>query len=297
MYFYHAHAIAFGGRIGPNSIKVDQGSCALAVTGGASSVKASNFTFKSKDIEQLPQDITIGFDSAESEVTGTETSGGVYVTTAKVTLRGLNIKNVKNVVTADIITAQAKSTYTARDYEAAIGVAGAIQGLKINGADKEVVVTTSDDLNSKLTTYGSVQVAFQNRFSQPLVDCLIGSGLTKDLADTDDLKAAYKAYTEQAALLNPKSAVVCSLVKGVSSPLPQGATSCGGPAIIKIDGFGNLYLGEVIVWPWMRCLNMFRIELVGKDKKSVVGSISGASVGANGTGFPPGAGPLNGNGW
>lgn len=286
MYFYHAHAIALGGRIGSTPLKVEQGSCALAVTGGASSASTT------KADPRFP-DIT--FKSAKSDVSSEEIklpkSPDQYVTKAAVVLEGLNIRNV---VTADLIKAEVKTTYTARDYEAAIAVTGDIQGLKING--KDVTVTISDDLNTKFTTYGSVQVAFQNRYSQPFINCLVGYGLTSAMATTDDLKAAYKAYTEQAALLNPKSAVVCSLVKGVSNPLPQGATSCGGPPIIKIDGFGNLYLGEVIVWPWMRCLNMFRIELVGADGKPS-GSISGASAGGNGTGFPPGYGPLNGNGW
>lgn len=283
MYFYHAHAIAFGGRIDSKPLNIQQGSCALAVTGGESNAVATTPDPKFSDIT---------FKSANSKVSGVANKNGgldTYVTTAHVDLEGLNIRGK---VKIDKIVADVQSTYTSRNYEAIITVSGSIDGLTIN--DKVVKVGVSTDFMTQYTTYGSMQVAFQNRYSNQFVNCIMGYGLTDKLATTSDLKAAYEAFDEQSTLSTLKSAVICSLVKDVGN-LPEGATGCGGPSIIKIDGFGTLYLGELIVWPWMRCLNMFRIELVAADNKPP-GSISGGSVGANGTGYPPGYSPP-GNGW
>jgi len=276
MYFYHAHAVAFGGRIGSTPLNVEQGSCALAVTGGISSANVSNFKFKD-----------IAVKSAQSSVSGEETtlaSGpDTYVTKASVVLEGLNIKDV---LKADKIVGNVDSTYTARDNEAVVKVSGSIEGLSIKG--NKVPIQLSDAMATRYTTYGSMRVAFQNNFSQQFMNSLTGFGIPKPVSTaprSKDLDAAYQAYTEQAQLSDLKSAVVCSLLQDVNS-LPEGANRWG-PAI-NVPEFGNIYLGEVIVWPWMRCLTMFRVELVGPDNMAQ-GSLSGGCVGANGTGFPPGS--------
>ena len=71
--------------------------------------------------------------------------------------------------------------------------------------------------------------------------------------------------------------MLCSFVTKIKGG--GGGVKTWGP-IVSVPNFGNIYLGEVLVWPWMRCLNLFRIELASG------GTVSGGSTGHGGLGFP-----------
>lgn len=273
MYFYHAHAIALGGRLGPHDdpIKVKRGSCALAVTGGAASASAPPFDFHG-----------IKFQSALSQVSGSEkkvNGADVYVTRASVIIEKLNIRDV---VTADRIEAYIKSEHRENDYEGSTVITGS-QFVNLNIAGQTIEPTLSNVI-SQYPTFRSMQNAYTNSSTKATVlDSVVGCGLQQANVNSEDLQAAFDAYKQQNDLPRLKPTVVCSFVKCINKA-PTGGTNWG--SIINVSKLGRVYLGEVIVWPWMRCLTMFRIEL-----DSDGGSISGGSVGTNGSGFPPGAAP------
>lgn len=271
MYFYHAHAIALGGRLGASldPITVPNGSCALAVTGGGSSADTPAFSSSG-----------ISFQSAKLQISGGERSASglsVHVTKASAVIQQLNIRNV---ITADKVEATVTAEYRDSDYDPTTVVEGSIDGLKIKG--HPVALDICGDICHHYTTFSSMQSDFENTFTQQRVlDCLVGRGMEAADATTEDLKSAFQAYQGQQAESSLKPLVVCSLVNKISTDC--GGTKKWGPIIVVPD-FGTLYLGEVLVWRWMRCLTMFRVHFAG-DSSSVSGSI----VGANGGGFPPGA--------
>jgi hypothetical protein len=271
MYFYHAHAIALGGRLDAslNPITVPNGSCALAVTGGSSSAEAPAFNSDG-----------ISFQSATLQVSGEEQSTGglsVHVTKASAVINNLNIRNM---ITADRIEATVTSGYRDSDYDPTTVVEGSINGLKIDGMP--VGLDISDDVSHHYPTFSSMKADFGNSSTRDRVlACLVGREMLQGDATTTDLKAAYDAYQWQQASDSLKPLVVCSLVDKINPTC--GGTKQWGP-IIMVPNFGTLCLCEVLVWPWMRCLTMFRVHFAGDSS-----SVSGGIVGANGGGFPPGA--------
>lgn len=272
MYFYHAHAIALGGRIGSTPLNVEQGSCALAVTGGEAEAKKVSFS-----------DDGITFQSSDCKVAGglTYPRGlNVWTTEASVVIQKLNLFGR---VTADTIEARINSEYRAGDYEASTVISRSkFDNLQIDG--KPLQIETSEDLSWRYPTFGSMDTDFQNEFSKPWVlATLVGRGLDVKTANTPDLRDAFDSYGEQNSLPSLKSLVLCSFVTKISG----GGFNSWGP-IVAIPDLGDLYLGEVIVWPWMRCLTMFRLALRDKDGKPS-GAVSGGSAGTGGGTWPPGA--------
>lgn len=291
MYFYHAHAIALGGRLGASldPITVPNGSCALAVTGGGSSANVSAFNTRAFSTPATSTGAVstpafscpgISFQSASLQVSGGEKSASglsVHVTQSSAVIKQLNICNV---ITADKVTATVTSEYRDSDYDPTTVVEGSIDGLKING--NPVTLDTCNDFCHHYPTFSRMQADFSNGFTcKRVLGCMVGRGMEATDATTEDLKAAYQAYQEQQANSSLKPLVVCSIVDKISTTC--GGTQQWGP-IITVPKFGTLYLGEVLVWRWMRCLTMFRVHFADGS-----GSVSGGIVGANGGGFPPGA--------
>jgi len=265
MYFYHGYAIGVGSTI--KDQQFTEAVSALTVGGGTS---AADSKFNKNGISF----------EAHSEVSGYwEKRNGLYywVTKASVTIKNLKILNR---ITSDAIKCDLYSEFRGGDYESATAIDADFGNLQVDGTALKIEKT--DALSEDYPTFSGAQLSFQDSFSQPWVlDLLVGRRLTDETANTDDLRAAFDAYSEQKALPKLKPAVVCSFVEKISG----GGFKSWGP-IVAIPNLGNLYLGEVIVWPWMRCLTTFRLEL-----DSNKGSICGGSAGANGTGFPPGGVP------
>jgi hypothetical protein len=275
MYFYHGYALGVASTI-PGNI-FTKADCALSIRGGESAV--------SEPATTLPPGIT--FNSADSKIRGwgdLRKGLPVWYIEASVVIKKLDVLGK---FTAESIEAHIFFETRAGDYESSIVIADSkFVGVKVAG--NELNIEISNDLTVRYPTYSSMQTAFQNRFSQPGVLAMVeGRGLDAQTANTPDLRAAWEAYGEQKALGEQclpslKPAVICSFVTKVSG----GGYQTWGP-IVAVPNFGNIYLGEVIVWPWMRCLNMFRIELASG------GTISGGSAGTSGTSIPPGGHPLS----
>ena len=292
MYFYHGYALGVASAIPDKDFKgfseFTDASCALSLRGGEAKASESRPKPATPPPNSPPG---IWFDSAKSTITGAEVArNGFYtwVTEASVIIQKLNILDR---FTADKIEAHLFSEYRAGDYEPSTVITGSkFDNVRIDG--NLLQIDTADDLSEGYSTYSGMQIAFQNQFSQPSVLALLeGRGLDANTANTPDLRAAWEAFGEQEALGKRttlptlKSAVICSFVTKISG----GGYKTWGP-IVAVPNFGNIYLGELIVWPWMRCLNMFRIELASG------GSICGGSAGANGTTQPPGGHPFSSDG-
>lgn len=281
MYFYHGYALGVASTAPGNVFT--QGTCALSVGGGEDS-RSEN-----KSVSPL-----VSFDSIKSHVSGEELHPfgedclDVYQTEAEVVIENLKIKEAtgKERITAASVRAHILSQYRSGDYEASTVVCGSkFESLKVDG--KELKPAWSNDLSQRYSTYSAMQADFKNGFSKNAeCTCILGHDLKPADVTTEDLQAAYDSYQQQiiSASLNPL--VVCSCVQKING---DGGIK-GWGSIVVVPNLGNLYLGELIVWPWMRCLTMFRLELFAG------GTISGASAGTNGGGFPPGLGGSGGLG-
>jgi hypothetical protein len=272
MYFYHGYALGVASTI--PRWKFTQAVCALSVRGGVASARVDNFNSNG-----------ISFQSATSDIQGDEDNINgldVYTTKASVVIQKLNLLGV---VTADNIESHLISTHRVGDYELSTVITGSkFDNLQING--QAVNPQLSDDLSARYPTYDSMQVAFQNDFTRDnVLRCLVGYGLVIG-AGAPDLRDAYDFFQQQKALRKLKATVLCSFVTKVNA---TGGSTAWGP-IISVPNFGTIYLGEMMVWPWMRCLNMFRIELTPSKDYPSGGTISGGSAGGNGTTSPPGLG-------
>ena len=276
MYFYHGYALGVASTIPGNVFT--QCTCALSVAGGVQDQTVTN-----------PESPLISFDSIKSHVSGNEIHPfeegclDAYATEASVVIKNLKIKDKpggKDRITAALVQARIRSQHWTGDYDASTVVCGSkFEGLQVDG--KELKIVLSNDLSEQYSTFSAMQLDFMNGFSRNAVNaCLVGRDLKEADANTEDLRAAYDAYQEQIVLPRLKSAVVSSFIAKVDG----GGLKTWGP-IVAIPDLGNLYLGEVIVWPWMRCLTMFRLELLSG------GTICGGSAGSNGTGWPPGSTP------
>jgi hypothetical protein len=197
----------------------------------------------------------------------------VWITEGSVVIENLNIQDKFQ---ADRIEAHVYGEDWPGGYEGEVVITGSkFENVRIAG--NPVTIDTSTDLSIRYPTYDSMQAGFQNSFSRDeVLGCLVGRDLNAADATTWDLRDAYEGYRLQKALTSLKPLVLSSFVTKVTG---TGGFATWGP-IISVPGFGNIYLGEVLVWDWMRCLTMFRIEL------SSGGTISGASTGHGGTTFP-----------
>lgn len=264
MFFYHGYALGVASTI-PGQ-EFTEASCGLSIRGGTASAKKSN----------APLPPGISFSSADSSIKGWGTVRNgqpVWLTEGSVVVQKLDIHGK---FTADRIEAHIYAEWRAGDYEANTVITGSkFDNVQIAG--NPTTITVSDALSINYPTYASMEAAFQNSFARnSVLACLEGGDLTAQDASTSDLRAVYDGYQEQKAAAGLKSLVLCSFVTKVTGG--GGVKTWGG--IVQVPGLGNIYLGEVMVWPWMRCLNLFRIELASG------GTLSGASTGTGGNSWP-----------
>jgi hypothetical protein len=283
MYLYHAHAVALGGAVerpSPQTIGA-LASCVLPIAGGTSSASEGKF-----------DNGLIAFDSAQSALTGSEESRSdatVYVSGVSVIIRGLNIRNM---FTADEVVLRIASEHagpphpkrgkiTADWGEAKIITTGShFDNLKIAGY--KVTVEADHKFFSDCPTYHDFQIAWQGAGRSKVKKSLMGSTLKRPPGrdDPEHLREIYRGFDEQRKSAKLKHSVLFSFVKEVKGI--GGAEIDNWGPIIRIPQFGTIYLGEVIVSPGHRRVNMFRLQLGSPDGAGTVGG----SGGSNGTGFP-----------
>lgn len=281
MYLYHAHAVALGGIVERPTQQIIPAlaSCSLALSGGTSSAKESNF-----------DNGLVAFDSAQSDISGsvqTQTGATVYVTGISISINGLNIRNM---VMADQVVLRLASRHpeppTTKPRppwgEPEIITTGChFDNLKIAG--HPVDVATDHQLFVDFPTHGHLEAAWAGTGRSRVEPRLMGYGVKPAPGPNDPghLHDVYNACHEQIALPNLKTTVLCSFVQNVTGI--NGAEIDNWGSIIRIPQFGILYLGEVISSRGHRRVNMFRLQLGSPDG----GGLVGPGGDSNGTGIPP----------
>lgn len=276
MYFYHAHAVALGeGFPGSTQPLTSHAPCSLSIGGGSSSASAGRF-----------ENGLFSYDSAQSVITtrvDLKDGKSVYCTGVSIAIRNLNIRNM---FTADQIVGRVtcEHMYDPGDPkgppEPDIFTTGSyFDNLKIAGYP--VTVEMDHKVFHDLPTYAACRDNWAKGKASRLRQALIGNH--KDLApqngDPWHLKEVHKGCQRQLKEKALRQTVLCSFVKKVD--IPAGEITTWGP-IIKIPHFGTVYLGEVIISPGQRRINMFRLHMGSPDG----GDIVGPNGGGNGGGYP-----------
>lgn len=277
MYFYHAHAIALGEGFPESTTPlISHAPCSLSMGGGSSSSSAGKF-----------DNGVVSYESAQCSISSrVDTSGkkkkyccGVNIAVTKL--------NFLNMFTADQIVARVTSEHefepgdTSCSAEPDIIITGSyFDNLKIAG--HPVTVNMVHDIFHDLPTYAKCQADWADEPNSKLRGILLGRGITPvpGPADPWHLQQAYTGCQNQLNDPSLKKTVLCSFVKDVSIS-SGGEIKTWGP-IVKVPHFGTIYLGEVLICPGHRRVNMFRLHMGSPDG----GDYIGPSGGSNGTGYP-----------
>ncbi|HLJ29216.1 MAG TPA: hypothetical protein VKY85_21085 [Candidatus Angelobacter sp.] len=285
MYLYHAHAVALGGTIERPDSQTIEGvaGCVLPLSGGTSSASSGKF-----------DNGLVAFDSAQSQLTGSvETRNGqlVHVTGVSTVINGLNIRNM---FMADQVVVRIASEHSPRppmpsppagtpvpplDEPSIITTGCHFDNLKIAG--HQVTVDMDHKVFVDFPTYGDCQRAWSGSDRGRLEPRLLGSTMPPPGAtDPQHLREIYQGFDLQSKSATLRPNVLCSFVQNVKGI--NGAEIDNWGPIIRIPQFGTMYLGEVLISPGYRGVNMFRLQLGSPDGAGVVGG----GGGSNGTGFP-----------
>jgi hypothetical protein len=293
---YHASAVAFGARfeLPDNSIIPSQASAALAPTGGDGYETVTNFNYKG----------IITFDEASVYVTGSE-HGTVRNTMASVTIKNLNVLNVLH---ADRLSSRITSSHAADEEEGAITFLGtSADNLTIAG--KPVGVNFNYDFYSRYATHEKLASALakpgQNDVPgmEQLVaedaakcHCDIEVSRRKTLAQLLADRFCWNPIGLEKGAPNDAKVIHCSLVDSIdgidavddktfndSALRRANYPVCRQGYVIKVAEFGTIKIGELIIKPGERRLNLLRFDF----GCPYVGSGTAASVTTNGTDIMP----------
>jgi hypothetical protein len=265
VFYYHADACPFGGHFTHPVTKLipSHGSSALSSAGGHASSRMGQFRLES----------LASYEAAHSEIFGVvNETGDAWTTLVTSVVEGLNLLEV---VKADRVVSRLSVVYPRDGYNAKVSFVGAhFENLSIAGVPIKPVL----DLNL-LETPGSrfpkKPFIEDEAFLRKVCD------QTKTMIDTkgapDWIKARY-GWVDSEDDRRKKGFVPCSLVTSVAGA-PEGS-SYGH--VMHVPGFGNIFLGEVLVSHGLFRLTMIRTEMgCAGGGNQVVGG-----TGSNGSGMP-----------
>jgi len=251
-YHYHAGAHAFSGHFTrPFEHQIDVlAASTLPITGGHGQARAENFQFRE----------FLSFRRGYTHVSGAEQKEKdlndklSYNTLVTSTIEGLNLLDV---VTADRIVARLYSKHLEDEAEGSFNLVGSrFEGLRIAGCD--VGVELDLKLFNELPTYGAALDEFDKGDEFYTIAC----DPFKDRGDNPLKKPG------------PNGAILCSCVKEIMG-IKEIETTCPGVTRVghhgfKVQGFGTIFLGEVVITHGQRTLTMIRFEI-------------GSAIGGSGT--------------
>lgn len=277
MYFYHAHAVALGeGFPGSTQPLTSHAPCSLSIGGGNSSASAGKF-----------DNGLFSYDSAQSAITSrVDLKGGknVYCTGVSIAIRNLNIRNM---FTADGIVGRVtcEHMYDPADPKSPpepdiITTGSHFDNLKIAGHPVDVQMV--HEIFHDLPTHAACATDWAKGKDSRLRGTVLGSTIKSAPEDTDPwhLKEVHATCEKVLKEKTLGQTVLCSFVEKATIT-NAGEIETWGP-IIKIPHFGTVYLGEVILCPGHRRINMFRLHMGSPDG----GDIVGPNGGGNGGGYP-----------
>jgi hypothetical protein len=293
---FNASALAFGARFEQpdKSIIPSQASVSLAPTGGDGYETVCNFNYKG----------IITFDEASVYVSGS-THGDVRNTLASVTIKNLNVLNLLHV---DLLSSRITSRHVLGQEEGEITFHGSsADNLRIAG--KLVQVNFNHDLYARYATHAkftSAMAATAGESDMPGVGELIdrdaeqpgrNAGIARGRRVAELVADRFcwdpKACTEGAP--NDHGTIHCSLVDSIDgidvvddSQFKPAELRANFPVrrhgyVVKVAEFGSIKVGELIIKPGERRLNLLRFDF----GCPFVGSATGGSVMNNGSEMVP----------
>jgi hypothetical protein len=304
---FNASAIAFGGRIQQPSSSVipSQASVALAPSGGEGYETVRNFDYKG----------IITFDEASVYVAGSE-NGDIRNTLASVTIKNLNVLNLLH---ADLLSSRITSRHALGEPEGEITFHGtSAENLRIGG--KPVQVNFNHDFYARYPTYARLSEAMARIGRDMAADADVQRLIAEDARQTI---SANSQLTQESALTqargknvaqllsnrfcwnpgdctegapNDHGSIHCSLVDSIDGidvvddsqyPDPRELRSRFPVRrhgyIVKVAEFGSIKIGELIIKPGERRLNLLRFQF----GCPILGDGTGASVTSNGSELVP----------
>lgn len=266
VHYYHADACAFGG-VFQSPIQqtiAPQASLSLPPSGGYGSVTTENFQLQN----------LISYSTASTQVSGQLQSEG-WVTLVTATVENLNVMGI---VTADSLSAQVSTVHPLDGDNPTVSFLGTAFGnLSIAGIPVQVTLDPSICAQTDMNSDGF-----------PAESCVNDEGFLQRVA------AQYQGMTDGTgvpgwitARYNPENlqeeecgSVLCSVVSGVSGG-SSSFTAYGN--VLVVPGFGNVFLGELLVDCKSYRLSALRLELSGRAQ----GQHSCSTASANGSTEPP----------
>lgn len=265
-YHYHAFAHAFSGHFTrPFEHQIDVlAASALPIIGGHGQARVENFQFRE----------FLSFRRGYTHVSGTEQKGKElndklsYNTLVTSAVEGLNLLDV---VTADRIVARLYSKHLEDEMEGSFNMVGSrFEGLRI--ADCDVSVELDLALFKKVPTYKAALEEFDKGREFYTIAC----DPFKDRGNNPLQKPG------------PNGAILCSCVKQIKG-IEEIETTCPGVTRVghygfNVEGFGTIFLGEVLITHGHRTLTMIRFEI----GSAITGSGTAVQADSNGKPWPPG---------
>lgn len=270
-FHYHACAHAFSGHFKrPFEHQIDVvAASVLPVTGGHGQARVENFQFR--EFLSFRKGIThvSGADQEERirDANGREKVVLSHNTLVTSTVEGLNLLDV---VTADRIVARLYSKHYEGQAEASFNMIGSrFEGLRI--ADCDVDIELDLGLFKKIPTFKLALEEFDKN-----ADFRRISG---DPFENWSREALQK--------LKENGALLCSCVKEVKG-IKEIEDNCPGVTRVghhgfKVEGFGTIFLGEVVISHGTRTLTMIRYDI----GSAVSGEGTAAQADSNGRQWPP----------
>ena len=304
---FNASAVAFGGRIHQPSCDVipSQASVALAPSGGEGYQTVRNFDYKG----------IITFDEASVYVAGSE-HGDIRNAVASVTIKNLNVLNLLH---ADLLSSRITSRHVAGEEEGEITFHGtSAENLRIGG--RLVKVNFNPDFYSRYPTYAKLNAALGRAAGDMAADDgdvrrLIDEDARKTVSATSSSQKSALAQSQrktiaqlladqfcwdpatfQKGVPKDRGSIQCSLVDSIDGIDVVDETQIKDAAqlrsrypirrqgyIVKVAEFGSIKIGELIIKPGERRLNLLRFQF----GCPIIGDGTAASVTTNGTDILP----------
>jgi hypothetical protein len=291
---FNASALAFGGRIQQPSCSVipSQASVSLAPSGGEGYLTVRNFDYKG----------IITFDEASVYVAGSE-HGDIRNTLASVTIKNLNVLNLLH---AESLSSRVSSRHVLGEDEGEITFQGtSIENLRIGG--RKATVNFDHDFYALYPTHASL-IDMMEKEDEPKPSIANGPS-------TQEEAVGQSRRPQEMRLLQARDrSIHCSLVGSIAgipvlneTPVeaPTDLTDpqdpryqkhlkyrkemrsrhpiyCDGNVVTVVE-FGTIKIGELIIKPGERRLNLLRFQF----GCPIMGDGTGGSVTTNGTDILP----------
>jgi hypothetical protein len=244
VFYYHASASPFGGQFDHpvESVLPSHGSSSLPQAGGHASA----------DVGPLKLDGIASVEAAHSKIFGgVHKKNGAWATLVTSVVEGLNILEV---VKADRVVSKVATEYPREGYHPKVTFVGShFDNLRIAGVSVNPVLEHNPIFSPK-GVYPTVPATEDKAFISRAISQ--SQKMIKAKSVPDWVEARY-GWVSSEKERNKRGYVVCSLVDHVEGA--KAGSNFGH--IIHVPGFGNVFLGEVLVCRGHFRLTMIRVEM------------------------------------